>query len=41
MTREQCLELIKLHKAKGRYHTQLAICDLFDLAGLPNERSKK
>jgi hypothetical protein len=31
----------KLHTAKGRYHTQLAICDLFDLVGLPNERPKK
>ena len=30
-----------LHKAKGRYHTQLATCDLFDLVGLPNERPKK
>ena len=25
----------KLHAAKGRYHTQLAACDLFDLVGLP------
>lgn len=31
----------KLHAAKGRYHTQLAACDLFDLVGLPNERPKK
>jgi len=31
----------KLHAAKGRYHTQLACCDLFDLVGLPNERPKK
>lgn len=31
----------KLHKAKGRYHTQLAICDLFDAAGLPNVRPTK
>lgn len=30
-----------LHAAKGRYHTQLAICDLFDLVGLKNERPKK
>lgn len=31
----------KLHAAKGRYHTQLAACDLYDLCGLPNERPKK
>lgn len=31
----------KFHAAKGRYHTQLAVCDLFDLCGLPNERPKK
>lgn len=30
-----------LHAAKGRYHTQLATCDLFDLCGLPNERPAK
>ncbi|MDD2730389.1 hypothetical protein [Malikia sp.] len=28
----------KLHAARGRHHTQLAACDLFDLCGLPNER---
>lgn len=31
----------RLHAARGRYHTQLAACDLFDLCGLPNERPKK
>ena len=31
----------KLHAAKGRYHTQLAACDLFDALDLPNERPKK
>lgn len=31
----------RLNAAKGRYHTQLAICDLFDLCGLPNERKTK
>ena len=30
-----------LHSAKGRYHTQLAICDLFDLCGLSNTRPEK
>ena len=25
----------KLHKAKGRHHTQLATCELFDMLGLP------
>jgi glutamine synthetase adenylyltransferase len=33
--------ITKLRAAKGRYHTQLAACDLFDLVGLPNERPKK
>ena len=31
----------RLHAAKGRYHTQIAACDLFDLVGLKNERPKK
>ena len=31
----------RLHAAKGSYHTQLAICDLFDLVGLKNERPTK
>jgi hypothetical protein len=31
----------KLHKSKGRYHTQLAACDLFELCGLTAERPKK
>jgi len=26
----------KLHQAKGRYHTQMALCALFDAFGLPN-----
>lgn len=30
-----------LHAAKGRYHTQIAACDLFDLFDLKNERPKK
>ena len=33
--------VIKLHTAKGRYHTQIAACDLYDAVGLPNERPKK
>ena len=28
----------RLHAAKGRYHTQIACCNLFDLVGLKNER---
>lgn len=32
---------IKLHAAKGRYHTQIAACELYDLLGLKNERPKK
>jgi hypothetical protein len=31
----------KVHAAKGRYHTQLACCDLFDLLGLPNVRPEQ
>ncbi len=31
----------KVHTAKGRYHTQIAMCDLFDAVGIPNERPKK
>ena len=30
----------RLHAAKGRYHTQIACCDLFDLFDLKNERPK-
>ena len=40
--RDRLVELIvKLHAAKGRYHTQLAACDLFDAVGLKNERPVK
>lgn len=28
--------IIKTHAAKGRYHSQLAWCDLYDAVGLPN-----
>ena len=28
----------KVHKAKGRYHTQLAMCNLYDACGLANVR---
>ena len=31
----------KLHAAKGRYHTQIAACDLYDLLGLKSERPTK
>ena len=31
----------RLHAAKGRHHTQLAACDLFDLCGFKNERPTK
>lgn len=30
--------ITKIHTAKGRYHTQIACCDLFDALHLPNER---
>lgn len=25
----------KIHRAKGRHHNQIAMCDLYDLVGLP------
>ena len=28
----------RVHKAKGRHHTQIAMCDLFDACALPNVR---
>ena len=33
--------VIKLHAAKGRHHTQIAACDLYDLCDLKNERPTK
>ena len=39
--RELCDLIRKVHTAKGRYHMQLAMCDLFDAVGLSNERPKK
>lgn len=33
--------IAKLHAAKGRYHTQIAACDLYDLCNLKNERPTK
>ena len=33
--------VIKLHATKGRHHTQIAACDLYDLLGLKNERPAK
>ena len=40
--REMLRDAVKrLHAANGRYHTQIAACDLFDLVGLKNERPKK
>lgn len=35
-SREQLAAAVrKMHAAKGRYHSQIATCDLFDLLGLP------
>jgi len=31
----------RVHEAKGRYHSQIAMCDLYDLCKLPNERPMK
>lgn len=40
--RDDLIELVKaVHKAKGRYHSQLAMCDLYDSCGLPNQRPVK
>jgi predicted nucleic acid-binding Zn-ribbon protein len=36
--RQLCDLVRKLHKAKGRHHTQLSVCDLFDAVGLQNKR---
>ena len=33
--------IVKLHAAKGRYHSQQSACDLFDAVGLKNERPVK
>ncbi|WP_114969393.1 hypothetical protein [Rhodoferax ferrireducens] len=36
------LELVRaVHRAKGRYHSQLAMCNLYDACGLPNTRPEK
>jgi hypothetical protein len=31
----------RVHEAKGRYHSQIALCDLFYLCGLPNDGPMK
>ena len=31
----------QLHQAKGRYHTQNALCALFDAFGLPNVKPER
>lgn len=31
----------RMHACKGRYHMQLATCDLYDLLDLPNVRPTK
>lgn len=31
----------KVHAAKGRHHTQIAMCDLYDAVGLANVRPAK
>lgn len=43
MRLENALELLKdavrkVHAAKGRYHSQQAMCDLYEAVGLPNVR---
>lgn len=39
--RQLCDLVRRVHKAKGRYHTQLAICDLYEAVGLLFERPNK
>jgi hypothetical protein len=39
--RTMWLAVQKLHAAKGRYHTQLAAAELYELCGLPAESPKK
>ena len=39
--RTMWLAVHKLHAAKGRYHTQIAAAELYELCGLPAERPKK
>lgn len=31
----------KVHAAKGRYHSQIAMCDLYNMCVLPHERPMK
>ena len=35
------IAIAKVHAAKGRHHTQLAMCDLLDSVGVKNERPVK
>lgn len=40
--REDLIALVQaVHKAKGRYHSQIAMCNLYDACGLPNTRPTK
>ena len=40
--KENIIELVKaVHKAKGRYHSQIAMCNLYDACDLPNQRPVK
>ncbi len=32
------MAIAKTHTAKGRYHSQIAMCDLYDLVGIPSVR---
>ena len=33
--------IVRVHKSKGRYHSQIAMCDLYDAVGLSNTRPSK
>lgn len=40
--RADLVELVAaVHKAKGRYHSQIAMCNLYEACGLPNTRPTK
>lgn len=40
--REDLIALVQaVHKAKGRYHSQIAMCNLYDACNLPNTRPTK
>ena len=39
--RDLTTAVARVHAARGRYHSQIAMCDLYDLVGLKAERPMK